>query len=131
MKLHAIYRVVFTTLILLCSLSVQAQEENKDAVVSVAVPVTVDKGPEDALDRGNPRSRIIGFLSAASEFNWEKASELIKVHSFVKTTDFNEFLEVAEDLNFRIMGVVHSAGTSFALPGRSIFPEGEVTPIQA
>jgi MscS family membrane protein len=55
---------------------------------------------------------------------------LIKVHSFVKTTDFNEFLEVAEQLNFRIMEIVRSAGTSFALPGRSVFQEGEVSPGQ-
>jgi hypothetical protein len=48
MKLHAIYRVIFTTLIFLSSLSVQAQEENKDTVVAVTVPVAVDKGPEDA-----------------------------------------------------------------------------------
>jgi MscS family membrane protein len=55
---------------------------------------------------------------------------LIKVHSFVKTTDFNEFLEVAEEINFRIMEIVRSAGTSFALPGRSIFPEGEANLVQ-
>ena len=45
---------------------------------------------------------------------------LIKINSFVKTTDFSDFLEVAEDLNFRIMDIVQSAGASFALPGREI-----------
>lgn len=50
---------------------------------------------------------------------------LIKVHSFVKTTDFNEFLEVAEEINFQIMDIVRSAGTSFALPGRAIVMEGD------
>jgi len=50
---------------------------------------------------------------------------LVKVHSFIKTTDFTEFLEVAEDLNFQIMEVVRSAGAAFALPGKSIYMEGE------
>ena len=50
---------------------------------------------------------------------------LVKVHSFIKTTDITEFLEVAEDLNFQIMEVVRSAGTAFALPGKSIYMEGE------
>lgn len=50
---------------------------------------------------------------------------LIKIHCFIKTTDYSEFLEVAEDLNLRIMGIVDSAGTSFALPSRNIRMEGE------
>ena len=50
---------------------------------------------------------------------------LIKINSFVKTTDFTEFLEVAEDLNFQVMEVVRSSGAAFALPGKSIYLEGE------
>jgi len=50
---------------------------------------------------------------------------LIKVHSFIKTTDFSEFLGVAEDINFQIMEIVKSAGASFALPGRAIYMEGD------
>jgi MscS family membrane protein len=50
---------------------------------------------------------------------------LIKIHSFVKTTDFDEFLGIAEDLNFQIMEIVKSAGASFALPGRAIFMEAD------
>ena len=50
---------------------------------------------------------------------------LIKVHSFIKTTDFNEFLGIAEDINFQVMEIVKSAGTSFALPGRAIYMEGD------
>jgi MscS family membrane protein len=52
---------------------------------------------------------------------------LIKVHSFMKTTDFSESLEIGEDLNFRVMEIVHSAGAKFALPGKSIYLEGEST----
>ena len=50
---------------------------------------------------------------------------LIKLHSFMKTTDFAESLEMGEDLNFRIMEIVHAAGVRFALPGKSIYMEGE------
>ena len=52
---------------------------------------------------------------------------LIKVHSFMKTTDFPESLEIGEDLNFRVMEIVHSSGAKFALPGKSIYMEGEAT----
>ena len=50
---------------------------------------------------------------------------LIKVHSFLKTTDFAESLEIGEKLNLNIMEIVHKAGVEFALPGRSIYMEGE------
>ena len=54
---------------------------------------------------------------------------LIKVNSFVKTTDFSEFLEVAENLNFQVMEVVRSSGAAFALPGKSIYLEGETSAV--
>jgi hypothetical protein len=38
----------------------------------------------------------------------------------MKTTDFSESLRIAEELNFRIMEIIHGAGAQFALPGRSI-----------
>ncbi len=53
---------------------------------------------------------------------------LVKVHSFLKPTDFPESLEIGEDLNFRIMDIIDSAGARFALPGKSIYMEGEGAP---
>ena len=50
---------------------------------------------------------------------------LIKVHSFIKTTDYAVFLGIAEDINFQIKEIVKSAGASFALPGRAIYMEGD------
>ena len=50
---------------------------------------------------------------------------LVKIHSFMKTTVFAESLEIGEDLNFRILEIVHAAGVRFALPGKSIYMEGE------
>jgi MscS family membrane protein len=59
--------------------------------------------------------------------DFDEDAILIKVHCFIKTTDINEFLEVAEELNFQTMEVVQSAGAAFALPGRSLYMEGEAT----
>jgi MscS family membrane protein len=50
---------------------------------------------------------------------------LIKLHTFVKTTDFAESLEIAQELNFRIIDIMHDAGARFALPGKSIYMEGD------
>ena len=50
---------------------------------------------------------------------------LIKIHSFIKTTDFTEYLGIAEEINIQIMEIVKSAGASFALPGRAIYMEGD------
>ena len=50
---------------------------------------------------------------------------LVKVHSFLITTDFTESLEIAECLNLSIMDILAEEGARFALPGRSIYMEGE------
>ena len=50
---------------------------------------------------------------------------LVKVHSFLITTDFTESLEIAEGLNLSIMDILAEEGARFALPGRSIYMEGE------
>jgi MscS family membrane protein len=57
--------------------------------------------------------------------DFDEDAILVKVHSFVKTTDITAFLEVAEDLNFRVMDIVRQAGAAFALPGKSIYMEGD------
>jgi len=57
--------------------------------------------------------------------DFDEDAILVKVHSFLKTTDFTESLRIAEDLNFSIMDIVQAAGTRFALPGKSIYVEGE------
>jgi MscS family membrane protein len=61
--------------------------------------------------------------------DFDEDAILIKVHAFVKTTDINEFLEVAEELNFQTMEIVREAGTAFALPGKSIYLEGEASTV--
>lgn len=46
--------------------------------------------------------------------DFDEYAILVSVHSFIKTTDFAEFLEVSEELNFRIMEIVRDAGVRFA-----------------
>jgi MscS family membrane protein len=50
---------------------------------------------------------------------------LVKMHPYIKTTNFTNLHEVAERLNFRIMDIVRGEGANPALPGRSIHLEGE------
>jgi MscS family membrane protein len=59
--------------------------------------------------------------------DFDEDAILVKVHSFMKTTDFPESLRIAEDLNFQIMEIIHGAGAQFALPGRSIQIESAVS----
>ncbi len=76
MKLHHLLSVTLCSVALFFNVSALAQEETED-VATAAFPAAVDKGPEDALNRGNPRSSIAGFLTAASEFNWERSAEYL------------------------------------------------------
>ncbi len=55
--------------------------------------------------------------------DFDEDAILIKINSFLKTTDFPESLAIAEELNLRIMEIVDAAGTKFALPGKSIYME--------
>jgi MscS family membrane protein len=57
--------------------------------------------------------------------DFETDAVLLKVHSFVKTRDYNEYLEVAESLNYKILDIVEAVGARFALPGRSLYVEGD------
>jgi MscS family membrane protein len=52
---------------------------------------------------------------------------LIKVHCFLKTTEFPQSLEYREELNLGIMKIVAAEGARFALPGRAIQVEGEIS----
>ena len=57
--------------------------------------------------------------------DFDEDAILVKVHAFMNTTEFAESLEIREDLNFRILEIIHAAGARFALPGKTIYMEGE------
>jgi len=98
MKLHRCSVVALAAVLLVTFLPVQAQEDQPEVVV-VTTPVTVDKGPEDALGRGNPRGSVIGFLTAASEFNWEKAAEYLDLRNLPADVSELGGPELARQLN--------------------------------
>jgi len=52
--------------------------------------------------------------------DFDKDAVLLKVHAFMKTTDFAESLQIGEELNYRVMQIVDETGARFALPGASI-----------
>jgi len=43
------------------------------------------------------------------------------IFAYVKAADFGEYLDVAEDLNLRIMDIVERAGTGFAFPSSTTY----------
>ena len=47
----------------------------------------------------------------------------IMIYCFTKTTVWGEFLKVKEDLAYRIMEIIESAGAEFAFPSQSVYVE--------
>jgi MscS family membrane protein len=66
------------------------------------------------VDSGSARIRFAGFGSASLD---------LEIFSYVTVTDYGEYLEIAEDLNLRIMDIVAAAGSSLALPSQMTYLE--------
>jgi len=45
----------------------------------------------------------------------------LEIFAYVDVTDYNEYLEIAEDLNLRIIDVVERAGSGFAFPSQTTY----------
>jgi hypothetical protein len=58
--------------------------------------------------------RFIGFGNSSLD---------LEVFSYVTVTDARAYLEVAEDLNLRIMDIVAAAGSGFAFPSQTTYIE--------
>ena len=52
-----------------------------------------------------------------------KSSLDLDIFAYINDTDMGKFLEVAEDLNLRIMDIVREAGSSFAFPTQTTYLE--------
>lgn len=52
----------------------------------------------------------------------------LQVFAYIKTTDFNEFFEVTEDLHLRFMDIIHEAGSGLAVPTRVNYIEDDGRP---
>jgi MscS family membrane protein len=64
------------------------------------------------VDPESARVRFIGLGATSLDLD---------VFSYILTTDFDEFLEVQEDLILRIMDVVEQSGTGFAFPSQTVY----------
>lgn len=58
------------------------------------------------------RVRFIGFAAD---------SLTIEVYAYVIAVDYEEFLEVQEDINLRIMSIVEKSGSGFAFPSQTVY----------
>jgi MscS family membrane protein len=45
----------------------------------------------------------------------------LEIFAYVRTRDFGEYLEIAEDLNLRLMDIVAASGTGFAFPSQTLY----------
>ena len=66
------------------------------------------------VDSASARIRFVGFGRASLD---------LKVFSYVTVTDYGEYLEVAEDLNLRLMDIVGAAGSSLVFPAQTTYVE--------
>jgi MscS family membrane protein len=64
------------------------------------------------VDSDGARIRFTGFGAYSLD---------LEIFAYVKVIDFAEYLEVAEDLNLRIMDIVAAAGTGFAFPSNTTY----------
>ena len=49
----------------------------------------------------------------------------LEVFAYLKTTDYNEYLQISEDLNLKVIDAIVKAGTSLALPAQIQYMGGE------
>ena len=64
------------------------------------------------VDEDPARARFVNFGSSPLD---------IDIFAYVLATDYGDYLEVAEDLNLRIMDIVKESGTSFASPSTTAY----------
>jgi MscS family membrane protein len=66
------------------------------------------------VDSASARVRFVGFGGSSLD---------LEVFSYVNESDYGAYLEVAEDLNLRVMDIVAEAGSSFAFPSQTTYLE--------
>jgi len=66
------------------------------------------------VDPDPARIRFVGFGESSLD---------LEIFAYVRTADYGEYLEVAEDLNLRIMDIIERAGSGFAFPSQTMYVE--------
>ena len=95
--------IILLVVLLLSGLTIPSlfaqEEEETTKTVAVTVPLEVDKGPEDSLNRGTPRGSAIGFLEACSKFDFEKAAQYLDLRNLPADVSEIDGNELARQLN--------------------------------
>lgn len=68
------------------------------------------------VDSELARARFVGFGAYSLD---------VEISGYVSAADYNEYLEIAEDLNLRIMEIVAQAGSGFAFPSQTQYASSE------
>jgi MscS family membrane protein len=89
-------------------------ETTPDQIRYILVEVRRTLYAHPKVDSASARIRFVGFGSASLD---------LEVFSYVTVTDFGEYLEVAEDLNLRLMDIVAAAGSSLVFPSQTTYVE--------
>jgi MscS family membrane protein len=71
------------------------------------------------VDPASARVRFVGFGQYSLD---------LEVFAYVATASFDEFLEIAEELNLRILDAVAASGTGFAFPTQRLYVEPDERP---
>ena len=85
-----------------------------DQLKQIIIEIEKYLNEHEKVDEKPNIARFMGFGSFALELN---------VLAFVLTTDYLEYLEVAEELNMRILEIVDAAGAELANPAKELFKE--------
>jgi MscS family membrane protein len=75
MNINHITKGLLLVIGLIFGMTCLAQEPAE--TTSAVLPVAVEKAPDDALNRGTPRSSVLGYIKACSSFDFEKAAEYL------------------------------------------------------
>jgi MscS family membrane protein len=89
-------------------------ETTPDQMRDVLLAVHRMLSSHPSVEAETARVRFIGFGAYSLD---------LEVFAYVRTSHFDEFLVVAEDLNLRLMDIVEEAGTGFAFPSTTTYLE--------
>jgi MscS family membrane protein len=89
-------------------------ETSPDQIRYILVEIRKMLYAHPKVDADPARIRFVNFGAYSLDLD---------IFAYVKTTDYGEYLEVAEDLNLRIMEIVAEAGSCFAFPSQTTYIE--------
>ncbi len=64
------------------------------------------------VDPDPSRVRFVGFGASSLD---------LEIFAYIRTSDYNEFLKIREDIFLRIMDIVEASGTGFAFPSQTVY----------